>query len=73
MDNLTGEAVMKEVLDRFPTQTIIAVAHRLTSVTGFDRILVFRRGSIVGEGTFGELMRENAYFRSLYQTDEKKA
>ena len=49
--------------------TVIAIAHRLTSITEFDRILVFQNGSIVGDGTFEELLKDNAYFASLYQKE----
>lgn len=66
MDNLTEESVMKEVIQKLENQTVIAIAHRLNSVAGFDRIIVFRDGKIVGQGTFEELMKNDAYFVELY-------
>ena len=67
MDNLTEEAVMREVLEAMRKSTVIAIAHRLNSIADFDRILVFRQGEIVGQGKFEELLQENAYFRELYE------
>ena len=68
MDNLTEESVMKEVITKLKDQTVIAIAHRLNSIIGFDRIIVFREGKIVAQGTFEELITTNAYFSELYNT-----
>ena len=66
MDNLTEEAVMEELVRLLAHRTLIAVAHRLSSVRNFDRIIVFKQGRIVGQGKFDELLESNAYFRDLY-------
>lgn len=66
MDNLTEKAVMKSVLDASESSTVIAVAHRLSSIADFDRILVFSNGKIVGDGAFSELLAHNRYFQELY-------
>ena len=47
-------------------KTVIAIAHRLNSIAGFDRIILFREGKIVGQGTFEELLRTDSYFMDLY-------
>lgn len=69
MDNLTEENVMKAVMRKLKGKTVIAIAHRLNAIAGFDRIILFRSGKIVAQGTFGELMRTNAYFMELYNAD----
>ncbi len=66
MDNLTEENVMKTVMQKLKEKTVIAIAHRLNSIASFDRIILFREGKIVGQGTFEELMRTDAYFMELY-------
>ena len=66
MDNLTEERVMKAVMHKLQEKTVIAIAHRLNSIADFDRIFLFRDGRIVGQGSFEELMRTNAYFMELY-------
>ena len=66
MDNLTEEKVMKAVMHKLQEKTVIAIAHRLSSIADFDRIILFRDGRIVGQGSFEELMRTNAYFMELY-------
>lgn len=68
MDNLTEENVMKEVIQKLTGKTVIAIAHRLNSISGFDRIVVLRDGKIAGQGNFEELMRTDAYFLQLYNS-----
>lgn len=68
MDNLTEETVMSETISQLYDCTVIAIAHRLNSIVNFDRIIVFRQGEIVGQGTFQELMKSNDYFMELYNT-----
>lgn len=72
LDNVTEERVMREVMKKLEEQTVIVIAHRLRSIVGFDRIVVFREGRIVGDGTFEELMSENEYFVELYQNEKVK-
>ena len=69
MDNLTEENVMKAVMKKKKDKTVIAIAHRLNSIAGFDRIILFREGKIVGQGTFEELLRTDAYFMNLYNAN----
>lgn len=66
MDNLTEENVMKSVMQKLKDKTVIAIAHRLNSISGFDRIILFKEGKIVGQGTFEELLRTDSYFMDLY-------
>lgn len=71
MDNLTEKQVMAELIRHFKNQTVIAIAHRLNAVADFDKILVFYQGKIVGQGTFEELMENNAYFKHLYLASQR--
>lgn len=69
MDNLTEENVVKSVMQKMKDKTVIAIAHRLNSIAGFDRIILFREGKIVGQGTFEELLRTDSYFMDLYNAN----
>ena len=66
MDNLTEENLMKSVIQKVKDKTVIAVVHRLNFISNFDRIVVFREGKIVGQGTFEELLHTHSYFMDLY-------
>ena len=69
MDNLTEEIVMKSVMQKMKDKTVIAIAHRLNSIAGFDRIILFREGKIVGQGTFEELLHTDSYFKELHNAN----
>ena len=71
MDNLTEENVMKSVMQKMKNKTVIAIAHRLNSIAGFDRIILFKEGRIVGQGTFEELLHTDSYFMDLYNANVK--
>lgn len=73
MDNITEAAVMQGLLEQLAGCTVIAIAHRLSSVADFDRLVVFREGQIVGQGKYHELMENNAYFAELAQHTENDA
>lgn len=67
LDNLTEEIVMERSLARLKDRTVIAVAHRLSSIASFDRLVVFQNGEITAQGTFSELMESDPYFAELYR------
>lgn len=71
LDNVTEDIVMKNVLEQINHATVIAVAHRLTSIREFDRIFVFQNGKIVGSGTFEELLENNSCFSDLYRKEKE--
>jgi len=49
--------------------TVIAVAHRLSTIRHLDRIIVMDAGKIIEDGTFAKLMSiENGYFKKLWET-----
>jgi ABC-type enterochelin transport system ATPase subunit len=41
------------------------------TITGFDRIILFKEGRIVGQGTFEELLHTDSYFMDLYNANVK--
>lgn len=47
-------------------KTVIAIAHRLSTLREMDRILVFENGAIVEEGTHLGLLRKKGIYYKLY-------
>jgi len=65
LDNLT-EAQIIETLNCLKGEfTVIAVAHRLSSVRGCDQIVLIENGRITNVGTYDELTRTSDEFRRL--------
>ncbi len=48
-------------------KTVIAIAHRLSTIARMDRLVVLDRGSIVEEGTHGELLRLDGHYAALWR------
>lgn len=49
-------------------RTVIAIAHRLTTVTEADRVLVLDAGRIADQGTIADLRQREGIFREMYET-----
>lgn len=48
-------------------KTVIAVAHRLSTLREMDRIVVFEHGRIVEQGTHLGLLRRKGRYAKLYK------
>jgi ATP-binding cassette subfamily B protein len=63
-----SEALVQEALARLTRgRTTLAIAHRLGTVVGADRILVLKNGRVVEEGTHAQLVELGGYYRSLVE------
>jgi ATP-binding cassette subfamily B protein len=64
-----SEALIAQAMERLMKgRTSIVIAHRLSTVRGLDRILVFDRGEIVEQGTHASLaMRSGGIYRGLFE------
>ena len=62
LDVRTEAAVTKAIQELHGEVTVIAVAHRLSTIQGFDQIAHMRDGRIVSLGTFDELVATDEDF-----------
>jgi ATP-binding cassette, subfamily B, bacterial len=61
-----AEEAIREALQRLMRgRTVIAVAHRLSTLRNFDRIIVLRKGKIVQDGDPERLMQVEGPYRTL--------
>lgn len=67
VDPVTEALIHENILLLRRNKIIIAVAHRLSTLTACDRILVMDRGSKVQEGSHRELVEEEGVYRALWQ------
>jgi ATP-binding cassette, subfamily B, bacterial len=62
-----SEQLIQDALTRLVKgRTVIAIAHRLSTLNSFDRIVVLDRGRIVEDGTPGELVRHKGEYNRMY-------
>jgi ATP-binding cassette subfamily B protein len=63
-----SERLVKDALERLvANRTMIAVAHRLSTLDSFDRIVVLDHGRIIEDGTPADLLRRNGTYSRMYR------
>jgi ATP-binding cassette subfamily B protein len=63
-----SEEAIREALGRLMQgRTVIAIAHRLSTVRSFDRVVVLQAGQVVQDGPPDYLARHNGLYRRLVQ------
>ena len=65
LDNETEDRIMKTIYAS--DQTVIIVAHRLSTLKGCDVIYLFDKGRIVDSGSFQSLKKSNQQFKDLIE------
>ncbi len=62
-----SEALIQDALGKLMTgKTVIAIAHRLSTVMHMDRILVIQHGQIVSEGSHADLVKGGGLYQKLW-------
>lgn len=65
--DLESEAIIQEALDVLSKdRTTLIVAHRLSTITHADRIVVMENGRIVETGTHQQLINKRGAYEHLY-------
>ena len=67
LDADTEKAVFENLRPVLQGRTSLSIAHRLSTVEDSDRILVFKDGRIIEEGSYAELMALRSHFYKLAQ------
>jgi ATP-binding cassette subfamily B protein len=67
LDNKTEDKVIKALDNLMKNRTVIAIAHRLSTLKSMDRIIVVDKGRIIEEGTIDELLNKNGEFKKLWK------
>ena len=65
LDTATESALIRALDTIAPDRTLIAVAHRISTLRGADRIVVLEEGRITAEGTYDELLTTSETFQAL--------
>ena len=68
VDTATDAKIRKAFREEIPGTTKIIIAQRISSVQDADRILVLDNGQINGLGTHEELLKSNAIYQEVYNS-----
>ncbi len=67
LDTESEMEIQRALVRLMRTRTVIAVAHRLSTLTSFDRIIVMLGGCIVEDGTAADLRRRGGVFDRMWR------
>ena len=71
VDTKTDALIRQAFREEIPDTTKIIIAQRISSVEDADMIIVMENGEINGIGTSEELLRTNAIYREVYESQVK--
>ncbi len=63
--------IQKSLEELCKDKTLIVIAHRLSTVTGCDQIIVMNNGTVAATGTHSELLRTSPLYAKLWDTHEQ--
>jgi len=68
-----SEKLVQEALNRdLKATTTVVIAEKISSIINADQILVLDQGRVSGNGTHAELVRSNAIYQAIYQTQKAR-
>ncbi len=67
LDSEVEAAIQSSLNDLMVGKTVIAIAHRLSTVENADLIVVMDKGQIVEQGTHAELLAKNGMYYQLHE------
>jgi ABC-type multidrug transport system fused ATPase/permease subunit len=71
VDTETEGKIMTALRTELPDMTKIMISQRITSIAQADQIIVMDDGQINGVGTHEELLKSNAIYRELNNSQQK--
>ena len=66
LDSVTEKKIQLGLENLMKGRTVVVVAHRLSTISHMDRILVFDQGEIVEDGSHSQLLERNAHYARLW-------
>ena len=67
LDSHSEQIIQAAMREAMAGKTVIAIAHRLSTVMDMDRLIVLDRGSIVADGSHAELLRAGGLYADLWR------
>ena len=66
LDSVTEKKIQQGLDNLMKGRTVVVVAHRLSTISHMDRILVFDQGKIIEDDTHQQLLRRNGHYAHLW-------
>ena len=69
----TDHAVHQCIKEEFNHATIITIAHRISTIANYDKILVLDKGRIIEFGSPSQLIRQQGVFYQMIKNYEENS
>jgi len=66
LDSVTEKYIQESLEQLMKNRTTIVIAHRLSTLSYMDRIIVFKDGQIIEEGTHEKLLKHHGHYAKLW-------
>jgi len=66
LDSVTEHHIQESLAYLMRDKTVMVIAHRLSTLSHLDRILVFQQGVIVEDGSHSELLRREGHYAQMW-------
>jgi ABC-type multidrug transport system fused ATPase/permease subunit len=66
LDSHSEQMIQEAMRSAMVGKTVIAIAHRLSTVMDMDRLIVLQRGAILADGTHTELLQQGGLYAELW-------
>lgn len=66
LDSVTEHEIQQSFEYLMKGKTVLVIAHRISTLLNMDRILVFDKGQVVGDGTHDELLAQGGLYSKLW-------
>ena len=67
LDSEVEQAIQENLYALMEGKTVIAVAHRLSTIAAMDRLVIMDKGIVVEQGTHRELLDQGGLYATLWQ------
>ncbi|MFG1493818.1 ABC transporter ATP-binding protein [Halobacteriovorax sp. ZH4_bin.1] len=71
LDNESEKVVQESLNELAKNKTVVAVAHRLSTIQNYDKIIVLKDGRMIEQGRHEELMTRGGEYKKLYELSVK--
>ena len=71
LDPTSEELIQRSLTLLMEGKTVLVIAHRLSTLSKMDRILVIAEGRLVEEGSHAELLKSGHHYRRLWDVQER--
>jgi ATP-binding cassette, subfamily B, bacterial len=67
LDSHSEHIIQQAMREAMAGKTVIAIAHRLSTVMDMDRLIVLQQGAIVADGSHAELLQQGGLYAELWR------